>query len=290
MVAALPLGGVGIPVHQAALAVVGVLVPRHEASAAAALLKVTFLQKTGLQLLASKVRHNLDVGGQGVVTAAGGLHILHHQDGGIGPAFHELPVDQVVFDDNVLPAQGQRTVGARLQVQPVVGFFAGAGQTRVDADVDVGLGHLEHDVTARVVVVRILGRSAPLHVHARSIAQGKPRGAVNGGHPAHQTTGTLADRRSHAAVGAVEQPLEEGVRAVHPLAGRAAHAEAGLATVLIDGLVELLADGLHGLVPGNANPTRVLALGVGALHGMVDTCRVIARLQGRLALAAVIAE
>ena len=51
MVAALPLGGVGIPEHQAALAIVRKLVPRVELARRAALDHVRFLQQARLELV-----------------------------------------------------------------------------------------------------------------------------------------------------------------------------------------------------------------------------------------------
>ncbi len=292
MVAALPLGGVGIPVHQAAGAVVGLLVPGHELVRAAALHKVALLQKARLQLGADEVLQGRDLNrrGQVEVAAAGGLHVLNHEQRGVGPALHELPVHQVLLDEHVLPGQRQRAVGAGLQVQPVVGLLARAGQARVDADVGLGGAHAVHQVTAAVVVVRVLGRGAPLHVDARPVAQGHPRGAVHRADPAHETARALADLGCHVRVRGVEQPLVERVGAVDPLAGRAAHVEDGLAAVLVHDLLELRADGLHGLVPADAHPAGILALGVGALQGMVDTSRVVGRLQRRLRLAAAVAR
>src|SRR5699024_2705478 len=67
------------------------------------------------------------------------------------------------------------------------------------------------------------------------------------------------------------------------------HVEDGLPAVALHDLVELLPDGLHGLVPRDAHPTRILALGVRALHGVVDAVGVVRRLDGRLRLAAAIA-
>ena len=292
VVAALPLGGIGIPVHQAALTVVGLLVPGHELVGAAALYQIHLLQKARLQLRADKILQgrNLNRRGEIEVAAARGLHVLHHEQGRIGPALHELPVDEVLLNENVLPGQRQRAVGARLQVQPVVGLLARAGQARVDADVRLGGAHAVHQVAAAVVVVRVLRRGAPLHVHARPVAQRHPRGAVDRADPAHEATRALADLGRHMGVGSVEQPLVERVGAVNPLAGRAAHVEDGLTAVLVHDLLELRADGLHGLVPGDALPARLLALGVGALHGMVDAVGVVGRLKRRLRLAAAVAR
>ena len=69
-------------------------------------------------------------GEQLIVAAARGFHVFHHEEGRIRPALDEFPVHKIVLQDNVLPAQGQRTVGAGAQVQPVIDLFARAGQTR----------------------------------------------------------------------------------------------------------------------------------------------------------------
>ena len=195
-----------------------------------------------------------------------------------------------MLQDNVLPAQGQRTIGAGAQVQPVIGLFARAGQTRVDADVHIGIVHLVDQVTAAVVVVRVLRRGTPLNIDPRAVTQRHPRSAVHRGDGAHEAARPLADFRSHMGVGSIEQPLVETVGAVNPLARRTAHVEYGLAAVLIDDLRELLTDGVHGLVPRDAHPAGVFALGVRSLQRMIDTIGMVGRLNGRLALAAVIAR
>jgi hypothetical protein len=76
-----------------------------------------------------------------------------------------------------------------------------------------------------------------------------------------------------------------------PDAARAAHAEDRFAAVLVDAFLHLVGNRFHGFVPGNAHPTRVVfALGVRALHRVVQTVGMVGRLQGRLALAAVVAH
>ena len=87
----------------------------------------------------------------------------------------------------------------------------------------------------------------------------------------------------------VEQPLVERVGPVHPLARRARHVEDALSAVAVHQLVELGADDLHRLVPRDALPAGILALGIRALHGMVDAVGVVRRLDGRLRLAAAVA-
>ena len=290
VVAAFPLRGVGVPVHQTALAVVGVLVPSVELAGRAALDQVHLLEQAGLELVAGQVGRGGDGGGEGEVTAAGGLHVLDDEKRCVGPALHELPVHQVMLEHEVLPAVGQSAVRAGAQVQPVVGLLAGAGEAGVNDDVRVCLGEGIHEVAAGVVVVGVLRRGAPLHVHAGTVAQGHPRSAVDGGDPAHEAARALADLGGDVRVGRVEQPLVEGVGAVDPLARGAAHVEDGLATVLVDDLGELLTDGLHGLFPADAHPAGLLALGVRALHGVVDARGVIGGLDRCLALGAVVAR
>ena len=293
VVAALPLRGVDVPHHQAAGAVVGQFVPRVELARAAALHHIAFLQQARLELRAHDVGGDAGVverRGQVDVAAARGLPVLHHEERRVRPALHELPVHQVVLDDEVLPAQRQRAVGAGTQVQPVVGLLARAGQARIDADVHVGLGHLVHEVAAAVIVVRVFGRGPPLHVHARPVAQRHPRRAVDRADPPHQTARPLADFRRHVRVRRVEQPLVERVGPVHPLARRARHVEDALSAVAVHQLVELGADDLHRLVPRDALPAGILALGIRALHGMVDAVGVVRRLDGRLRLRAAVAH
>ncbi len=298
VVAALPLGRVHVPQHQAALTAIGVLVPGIELAGAASLDDIALLQKARLQLgthhigrgcwrIGRRTRHG---GEQLIVAAARGFHVFHHEEGRIRPALDEFPVHKIVLQDNVLPAQGQRTVGAGAQVQPVIGLFARAGQTRVDADVHIGIVHLVDQVTAAVVVVRVLRRGTPLNIDPRAVTQRHPRSAVHRGDGAHEAARPLADFRSHMGVGSIEQPLVETVGAVNPLARRTAHVEYGLAAVLIDDLRELLTDGVHGLVPRDAHPAGVFALGVRSLQRMIDTIGMVGRLNGRLALAAVIAR
>ena len=193
-----------------------------------------------------------------------------------------------MLDDDVLPAQRERAVGAGLEIQPVVGLLARAGQARVDADVYVGLIHLVHQVAAAVIVVGVLGRGSPLHVHARPVAQRHPRGAVDRADPPHQAARPLADLGGNVRVRGIEQPFVERIGAVYPLARRTRHVENGLPAVPVDDLLELLTDGLHRLVPRDALPAGVLALGIRALHGMVDAIGMVRRLDGRLRLAAAV--
>ena len=45
---------------------------------------------------------------------SGGFLVIHHEEAGVGPAFHELPIDQVVLDDDVTHGQCERRIGAPL--------------------------------------------------------------------------------------------------------------------------------------------------------------------------------
>ena len=78
----------------------------------------------------------------------------------------------------------------------------------------------------------------------------------------------------------IKQPLVESVGTVDPLTGRTAHVEDGLSAVAVDDLLELCADGFHGFIPGNALPTRLFALGVRALHGVINTIGMVCCLNG----------
>ena len=76
-----------------------------------------------------------------------------------------------------------------------------------------------------------------------------------------------------------------------PDARGAAHEEHGLSAVLVLELLELLGDGVVRLVPGDAHPAGVGgALGVRALHGVVDAVGMVGGLDGRLALGAAVAH
>ena len=62
------------------------------------------------------------------------------------------------------------------------------------------------------------------------------------------------------------------------------------AAVLGLDLQEVVDDGLHRLVPADALPTGLLALGVRAFHGVVQTVGMIRRLNRRLRLRAAVAH
>ena len=89
-------------------------------------------------------------------------------------------------------------------------------------------------------------------------------------------TRALAHLVGAKAVGRMEPGAEGTLVAVH--AARAGHVEQGLRTILgTDGL-DALIDGVDGLVPRNAHPAGILALGVRTLHGITQAVGMVAGL------------
>ena len=87
-----------------------------------------------------------------------------------------------------------------------------------------------------------------------------------------------------------EDRLQGAVGRLSPHARGTAHGEDRLSAVLVDELVVLGADLVHGLGKVDAHPAGIiLALGVGALHGVAQTIGVVQRQHGRLGLRAAVA-
>ena len=165
---------------------------------------------------------------------------------------------------------------------PEVGLLAHVGHAGVDGDVHVGAARHVDGGTAAIVVVGHLGSAAPLHVHLR---------ALDGLHPgAAEVARALADLPGLDVVRRLEHVLQNGLGMHAPDAGRAHLAGDGLAAVLVRDLPQVVHDGVERLVPGDAHPAGLLALGVRALHGVVQTIGVVGRLDGRLRLGAAVAH
>ena len=270
---AFPLGGLNIKVAQgivARLASSGTHgVVHHKLLIGAALNEVALLEKLGLHVdNAGVVKH----------PAARRLHVVDYQEGAVGPALHVQLVHETMVHDDLGPSKGDGLVGTRADVKPVVSFLADAGHTRVDDDEGVGILRGVHDVAARVIVVGVLDVSAPLNVDTGLLGRSHPVGAVHVGHGGGKETRTLADGRSQVAVGGAQNNLQGSIAAHCPHAARAVHGQKRRTAILILNLGELLGAQGHGLVPRNAHPTGILALGVRTLHGIAQTVRVVARL------------
>ena len=99
----------------------------------------------------------------------------------------------------------------------------------------------------------------------------------------------LADLPSLEVVGGLEEGLNDRLGMHAPNTGGTDLARNGLAAVLLLDLLHLGDDGVHGLVPGDTHPTGVVvALGVRALHGIVQTIGVVGCLNRRLRLGAAV--
>ena len=259
------------------------VVPHHELVRVAVFLEVGFLQQARLHLV-STAR-------EAVILEAARLDIVAHQERTVRPFLGKEVVIELVVDEHVQPAHDHGAVGAGTQVQPDISFLAQVGQTRVDNDVRVGLFGDVDDRAARVVVVGELGTGTPRRVDLRAADGLHPRRLHHRIERRGKEARAFADLPRNAHVGRAGQLAQGPVCHHAPNAARTGQAEDGFATVAVDAFLHLLRDGRHGLVPRNAHPTRVvLAASVRALHGIVQTVRMVGRLQGRLTLAAMVAH
>ena len=278
-VLALPHLGLGVEVRQAIVQ----LVPYHHAERAAVLFQIGF---------AHEARHGLEVPGLELRAHRAGsrAHLLAHEERGVGPAFHERLVDEVVLDDDMHPRQRQRAVGLRVQRLPDVGLAAEVGQARIDRDEVVCFLRRVDGHAARVVVVRHLGGTAPTHHDARLVDRRLPAERIGTLHERGEVARALANLIRRHAVRRLEQRRERAVRAHAPTAGRTRHDHDGFAAVLVDDFLVLLGHGLVGLVPRDAHPARIARiLGVRAFHRVQDAVGMVGRLDGRLRLRAAVA-
>ena len=217
------------------------------------------------------------------------LHMLGYDVEARGPLFHELVVVQVFVDDDVQPGAGQRRVGAGTDGQPVFRASAPPGQTWVDRD-DLG-AHLDalHQPVADVAV-GVGGQRlvAPHHQHlgrtelVGHVAVGMPLRGVDDGEVAHgsdaaagaRQVARIAREADVRHVRRLEGSLEEVVQLPHRAARRALRAQDGLGAVLFPHLARLALNDVVRLVPRDALPL-VLATLTGALHGVLQTVRVV---------------
>ena len=223
---------------------------------------------------------------------AGRIHVRHHDERRVRPTFQELPVAQVVLQDEVAPAERQRVVGAGAQRQPVLGGTSQVRLARVHRDEGVGATGDVHHGAGGVVVVRLRLLGGPLHELRGVVDQLGPRPGLHVVDTAGEVARALAHLvGGHDVRGAEQKQRHAGIGLHAPLTARAAPGEGGLVAVLRGDLQDVVGDGLVGLVPGNAHPAGiVVALGVRALHGVLDAVGVVGRLNGRLALGAVVAH
>ena len=264
----------------------GEFIPYHEALRAAALLEVALLEQACSHGLSARPL-NLMVNRN----AAGRLHAVDHEEGGVSPALHIQVVVQLILDDDIGPSKSQCAVGAGLEVHVDVGLVAQVGHARVDGNVGVGrLGEVNRG-TAALVVVGDLGGAAPRNVNAGTVGGGHPGVGVLRDHHRCHVARALADLPGGHGVGRTDHLQPRSIGMLGPDARGAAHEKHGLAAVLVHELMELLGDGAVRLIPGDAHPARVGGtLGIRALHGVVDAVGVVGGLDGRLALGAAVAH
>ena len=216
-----------------------------------------------------------------LVGLAVGLGVVKER--AVGPALHEVLVVGVVVDDPLQPAERHGKVGADADGKPQVGLLAQRAHARVNENVLVGALRAVHDGTVGGVVVGILGSGTPLHVHDRALLHLHPRRALLVGEHAAEVARALADLVGGMEVVGSEDGLQGAVGRLGPHTRGTAHGEDRLSAVLVDDLV-------HGLGEVDAHPAGiVLALGVGALHGVAQTIGVVQRQHGRLGLRAAVA-
>ena len=223
-----------------------------------------------------------------LVGLAVGLGVVEER--AVGPALHEVLVVGVVVDDPLQPAERHGQIGADADGQPQIGLLAQRAHARVNQNVLVGALRAVHDGTVGGVVVGILGSGTPLHVHDGALLHLHPRRALLVGEHAAEVARALADLVGGMEVVGSEDGLQGAVGRLSPHARGTAHGEDRLSAVLVDELVVLGADLVHGLGKVDAHPAGiVLALGVGALHGVAQTIGVVQRQHGRLGLRAAVA-
>ena len=288
MTLALPAALLGVPVG----GLVVVLVP-HDEALVAALVVPELVYPVGVAVgLGDEARGEVDAARGLPEPALLGAAVLLGvpQERGVGPTAHEQVVVGLVVDDPAQHAAQKRHVGADAQGQPDVGLLAQRRHARVDEDVLVGaLRDVDH-AAARGVVVGVLDRGAPLHVHERLLLDLDPGRGVLVGHDRGEVARTLADLLGGDGVGGTEEVLKGCVGRHGPNARGAASGEDRLAAVLGDDLVELGAGLVERLGKRDALPTRVLfALGVRALLAIAQAVGVVEGEHRGLALGAAVA-
>ena len=287
MLLALPLAFLGIPVR----GLVVVLVPADEALIATLVVPI----------LIDPLRVEVGLGEDAALHVDAAVHLEEPallraaallgvpQEGRVRPTAHEQVVVGLVVDDPLEPPERQAQVGAHAQRQPQVGFFAQRRHARVYQYMLVRALRAVHHRAVRGVVVRVLGRGAPLHVHERPLLNFHPRRADLVGENATEVARTLATLVGQMRVRRGEDGLERAVRGLRPHARRAAHGEVRFSAVLLHDLLELRARFIEGLAQRHAHPTRVvLSLGVRALHAVAQTIGVVQGQHGRLRLRAAV--
>ena len=284
---ALPLAGLGIPVRR----LVVVLVPADEALVAALVVPV----------LADPLGVAVGLGQDAALHVDAAVHFHEPtlrraavllgvpQERGVRPTAHERVVVRLVVEDPLEPTQRQAQVGAHAQRQPHVGFLAQRRHAGIHQDVLVGALRAVHHRTVRGVVVRVLRRGAPLHVHQRALLNLHPRRADLVGEDAAEVARTLADLVGQVRVRRGEDGLQRAVRRLRPHARGAAHGEVGFPAVLLHDLLELGTRLVERLGKRDAHPTGVvLAFGVRALHAVAQTIGMVQSQHGRLRLRAAV--
>ena len=157
-----------------------------------------------------------------------------------------------------------------------VGLLAQVRGAGVNGDERGGVERLVHNGAAGLIVVGALRTRRPDGEHRGTVDRCRPAHVPVGGQGRGEVARALAYLVGAEAVGRMEPGAESALVAVHT--ARAGHVEQSLRAILgADGL-DALIDGVDGLVPGNAHPAGVLALGVRALHGITQTIGVVAGL------------
>ena len=107
------------------------------------------------------------------------LHIGHDDERRIRPALHELPIHEIVLQDDMAPPQRHGVIGSGAQVQPILRRATKVRHAGVDHDECLGLARHIDDQTRGIVVVRDGGIGSPLHVLRRVVDNLAPRPRLN---------------------------------------------------------------------------------------------------------------
>ena len=223
---------------------------------------------------------------------SGRLHIGHDDERRIRPTLHELPIHEIVLQDDMAPPQRHGVIGSGAQVQPILRGATKVRHAGVDHDECLGLTRHIDDQTRGIVVVRDGGIGSPLHVLRRMVDNLAPRPRLNVVKTRREMARALAYLiRGHDVRRAEQLKRHAGIRLHAPLASRAAPGEQAFGTVLLTYLHDVVRDSSIRLVPADPHPARIFAaLGIRALHRELDAIRMVRRLDRRLTLAAMVAH
>ena len=247
----------------------------------AVLVQIARFEQTRLQ------REGVAIGRNRVV--AGRLHVLDDQKRRVGPFLDIEVVVKLMVDNDIHPSHGHGGIGTGPQGQMVIGLLAEVGHTGIDDDPHIRLvGGLDAR-SARVVVVRDLGRPAPRGVNPRPVDRRHPGVRKLGNEIAREVARPLANLPSLNAVRRAPH-ANPPCRACHgPHARGARDARNGASAIALLNLLRLRHRRLERLVPRDAHPARiVIGLRVGALHRVAQAIGMVSSLKRGLRLRAAV--